>query len=201
MSRVVEVPEIRILDKLDLPRDDTVVLVIDMQNDFVDPRGKLYVPGSEKIIENIKYLISEARRSGVPIIYTQDWHRRDDPEFRIWSEHAVAGTWGAEIVDSLRPSESDYVIKKIRYDAFYGTELDHLLSRVLKRNHIFATGVVANICVLHTLSSAALRYYNIATSIDSIAALNEFDLYATLRQIDFLYKGSIVRSVRDVRFI
>ncbi|NAZ13534.1 MAG: isochorismatase family protein, partial [Desulfurococcales archaeon] len=62
-------------------------------------------------------------------------------------------------------------------------------------------GTVANICVLHTAASAALRWYKIYVPIDGISALNDFDLYTTLRQISFLYKGVIVRSVDDIVFI
>ena len=94
------------LEKVRLKPGETALLVIDVQNDFANPLGKLYARGAEKIIEPIKNLIGKARGAGATIIYTQDWHVKGDPEFEIWGEHALAGTWGAEIVDELKPEEA-----------------------------------------------------------------------------------------------
>jgi len=199
-QKVVQVPEIKIYEKVELDPGRSALVVVDMQNDFAHPEGKLFVPDAPKTIPNIARLIGRARQHGVPIIYTQDWHMRDDPEFRIWGEHAVEGTWGSEIVDELKPQEGDIVIRKLRYDAFYGTQLEHLLSRVMKRDTLIVTGTVANICVLHTAGSAALRWIDVVVPIDGISAVTEFDLYAALRQIDFLYKGRIVGSVDNILF-
>ncbi len=60
--------------------------------------------------------------------------------------------------------------------------------------NLVITGTVANICVLHTAGSAALRWYNVVIPMDCISALNEDDFKLTLRQIDFLYRGTIVKS-------
>jgi nicotinamidase-related amidase len=197
----VEVPEVHIIDSLSVDSARAVIIVVDMQNDFVDLKGKLSVPTAIKTVKNIKRLIENARNHNVPIIYTQDWHMKDDPEFRIWGEHAVANTWGAEIIDELKPHENDIIIKKLRYDAFYGTQLEHVISRVLKKDILIIVGTVANICVLHTAGSAALRWFDVIVPIDGISALTEFDLHSTLRQIDFLYKGKIVKSVDNIAFI
>ncbi len=66
--------------------------------------------------------------------------------------------------------------------------------RVKGIKNLVIVGTVANICVLHTAGSAALRWYNIVVPEDWISALTEFDMMATLRQIDFLYKGKITTS-------
>jgi nicotinamidase-related amidase len=200
MQKLVQLPDIKIYDRVSVDTWKAAVIVVDMQNDFTHPKGRLFVPEAPKTIPNISRLLARARQYGVPIIYTQDWHMRDDPEFRIWGEHAIGGTWGAEIVEELKPQVGDIVIRKLRYDAFYGTHLEHILSRVLKRDTLIITGTVANICVLHTAGSAALRWFDVIVPIDGVSALTEFDLYAALRQIDFLYKGKIVRSVDDIAF-
>jgi len=85
------------------------------------------------------------------------------------------------------------VVKKLRYDAFYGTSLDHIL-RLHQIENIVVTGTVANICVLHTAGSAALRWYKVYLPIDCVSALNDFDYRATLRQVSFLYRGILTRS-------
>jgi len=112
----------------------------------------------------------------------------------------VAGTWGAEIVEDLKPQKGDVLIKKLRYDGFYGTSLDHLL-RLKGVKRLVVVGTVANICVLHTAGSAALRWYEVVVPMDGVSALNEGDYHFALRQIDFLYRGSVVRSVDGIDFV
>ncbi|MBB5252827.1 cysteine hydrolase family protein [Sulfurisphaera ohwakuensis] len=195
----VELPPIPEEKEVLLSPSDTALLIVDMQNDFVRKEGKLYVPNAETTIPAIRNLIDKARSANALIIYTQDWHMKDDPEFKIWGEHALAGTWGAEIIEELKPEKDDFVIKKYRYDAFFETPLDYIL-RVKGIRNVIVTGTVANICVLHTAGSAALRWYNVVMVKDGISAITEFDYYATLRQVDFLYKGKITDS-SGVKFI
>lgn len=198
--RFVEVPEIPVVDRIFLSAEETGVIVVDMQNDFVKPEGKLYVPNAYKTVEPIKRLLEKAREKKVKIFYTQDTHYANDPEYQIWGEHVRYGTWGWQIIDELKPREEDIIIIKTRYDGFYGTPLEDLL-KICRIKSLIIVGTVANICVLHTAASAALRWYKIYVPIDGISALNDFDLYAALRQISFLYKGVIVRSVDDIVFI
>jgi len=96
-------------------------------------------------------------------------------------------------VDELKPTEEDFVVKKLRYDAFFGTSLDYYLD-VKGIRTLVIIGTVANICVLHTAGSAALRWYSIVVPKDSVSALNEFDYYSFLRQVDFLYRGVVTPS-------
>lgn len=186
-------PQYKIVDRIKLESKNSALIIVDMQNDFANPRGKLFVPSSLNTIQPIKTLIEKARKKNALIIYTQDWHSKNDPEFAIWGEHAVQNTWGAEIIEEIKPSENDITIKKLRYDAFYGTPLDHILMLNNIKN-VVITGTVANICVLHTAGSAALRWYKVIVPIDAISALTDFDFNLTLRQIDFLYKGILTKS-------
>ena len=189
----IEIPELSKVDRVDLRDTSTALIVVDMQNDFVHPDGALFCEEAPETFDAIRSLIDRAHSAGVPVIYTQDWHPEGDPEFDIWGEHVLAGSWGAEIVDDLQPTEADTVIRKPRYDAFYATGLDHTL-RVHGITHVVVTGTVANICVLHTAGSAALRWYDVVVPEDAVSALNRFDKLAALRQIDFLFAGQITQS-------
>ncbi|MEM1925117.1 MAG: isochorismatase family cysteine hydrolase, partial [Pyrobaculum sp.] len=100
---------------------------------------------------------------------------------------------GWEIVEELKPTKGDVVIEKMRYDAFFGTPMDHVL-RMYGIQHLVVVGTVANICVLHTVASARLRLYDVVVPIDAIAALNEFDYAAALRQMDFLYRAVLTKT-------
>lgn len=194
----VEVPEIEIEDSVEIlgeDVDDTVLLVIDMQNDFVHPEGVLYNPKAEETVSDIQDIISRVRDFGVDVWFTRDTHEEESPEFEIFPEHCVGGTWGHEIVSELSPKDEDKIFDKPRFDAFYGTDLDHQLDAHGKEN-ILIVGTVANICVLYTASSAGLRYKNVSLIKDGISALTDFDYYASLRQAQFVFGATISENVQ-----
>ena len=87
----------------------------------------MLVPDAEATIPAIRGLLGLARASRMHVVYSQDTHRAGDPEWAIWPEHCREGSWGWEIVAELTPAAEDTVLHKFRYDAFYGTPLDHLL--------------------------------------------------------------------------
>ncbi|HEY8498535.1 MAG TPA: isochorismatase family cysteine hydrolase [Limnochordales bacterium] len=193
-ARTVEVPEPPALaDRVAVDPDRTALIVVDMQNDFCRPEGRLFVPGAPDTIPAIQRLLATARQHHMPVFFTQDWHGPGDPEFAIWGEHALAGSWGAQIVDELAPLPTERIIQKVRYDAFYGTSLDHEL-RLAGADTLIICGTVANICVHYTAASAALRWYKVVMPVDAISALTPFDMEAALRQVAFLFKGLLTRA-------
>jgi len=189
----VEVPGIPWTERIELRREETALLVVDMQNDFVRENGALFVPAAPATIQPISELLSRARAQRVRVAFTQDWHRPDDPEFRIWPPHVVEGTWGAEVVAELAPREGEPVVRKTTYDPFFRTELEEVLKGWGTKN-LVVVGTVANICVLHAAGSAALRGLRVIVPKDCVSALNEFDVWAAFRQLTFLYRGWAVPS-------
>ncbi len=83
----------------------TALVVIDVQNDFADSGGSLYVKGAEQVVEAVNTEVDRARSAGSAVLYTQDWHPPDTPHFAkdggIWPVHCVAGTWGADFHPEL----------------------------------------------------------------------------------------------------
>jgi len=195
----IDVPDIERAGRVELPAAQTALIVVDMQNDFAHPEGALFVPDAQKTIPAIRALLERARAAGARVVFTQDWHSEDDPEFAIWPRHAVAGSWGAEVVTELEPLPSETRIRKLRYDAFYGTPLEHLL-RLWGVRNVVVVGTVANICVLHTAGSAALRWFGVVVAEDGLSAITPFDMQAALRQISFLYRGRIT-STGELSFV
>jgi nicotinamidase-related amidase len=193
MPRTVEVPEYEIHDQLRVDPGRTALIVVDMQNDFVKDGGTLVVPDAEGTVPAIQSLLALARGSGMKVIFTQDTHDEDDPEWAIWPEHVREDSWGWRIVDELEPQDGELVIRKVRYDAFYGTHLDHFL-RLWGVDTLIICGTVANICVHYTAASAALRWYNVIIPKDATSALFPFDLESSLRQTAFLFAGRITES-------
>jgi nicotinamidase-related amidase len=190
MATDFQVPALDLVDRVDLDPHRTALIVVDMQRDFVSEGGALRVPTAHGTIPEIQRLLTLARDAGMRVVFTQDTHGENDPEFRIWPEHAREGSWGWEIIDELAPRPGETVLRKLRYDAFYGTPLDHLLRQWGIRTLVLC-GTVANICVHYTAASAALRWYDIIVPHDAVSALDPFDLAASLRQTSFLFAGMV----------
>ncbi len=83
----------------------TALIVVDVQNDFADPKGSLSVKGGEALIPLINLEVRRAKSSGSLVVATQDWHPGSTPHFEkdggIWPVHCVGGTWGAELHPDL----------------------------------------------------------------------------------------------------
>ncbi len=188
-----EVPQYAVQDEIYVDPARTALVVIDMQNDLVKQGGSLLVPDAEATVAPITRLLELARASRMRVVYTQDSHRGGDPEWEIWPEHCREGSWGWEIITELAPGPDDSVLRKVRYDAFYGTPLDHLL-RVWGVDTLVVCGTLANIGVQYTAASAALRWYGVVIPCDAISALEPFDLEAVLRQTVFAFAGRLTTA-------
>jgi nicotinamidase-related amidase len=193
MAHTVEVPPYEVHERVELDPKRTALVVVDMQNDFVKEGGALRVVDAEATVPRIRQLLELARDAGARVAFSQDTHDDGDPEWDIWGEHARRGSWGFEIVDELRPRSGEPVFQKVRYDAFYGTHLDHTL-RLWGVDTLVLCGTVANICVHYTAASAALRWYRVVIPRDAVSALEPFDLESSLRQTAFLFAGTITTT-------
>lgn len=129
--------------------DFDAIVSIDLINEFVT--GRLGRPKFKKVVSSTKELI---QRSGKFAILVQDSHGKEDPELRVWGEHAMEGTEGSETVPSLKGIAR--VIKKSSYDAFFETTLDETLKQRGARKIVFC-GVVTDICIVHSVASAFFR--------------------------------------------
>jgi len=168
----------------------TAVLVVDMQNAFVHKGGYFDLVGLniapiQKIIEPCREIINLARTTGIRIIYLQmgcsqdlcDKGPPDSPssiKSRVWplmKQHPewkekfyLYGTWGAEIIEELKPHEKDIIVKKQKHDGFIGTNLDIIL-RTLGAKFLFFVGIATNVCVESTLRHAfSLDYFPVLVS-------------------------------------
>ncbi|MDR7417713.1 MAG: isochorismatase family cysteine hydrolase [Armatimonadota bacterium] len=199
MTRTVEVPAYDIAAEVTVPAATTAVIIVDMQNDFVMPGGALVVADAAGTVPVIRGLLDRARAAGARVFFTQDTHAPGDMEFPIWGQHVLEGSWGWQIIEPLAPKPGERVIRKLRYDGFFGTSLDHEL-RLAGISTAVICGTVANICVLHTAGSAALRGYRVVVPVDAVSAITPFDLQVALRQISFLYRGTLTRA-DGLRFV
>lgn len=183
-----------------LDSSSTALIVVDMQKDFLCEDGALYGGDAvKKIISGVRSLLSDALESSLPVVFTQDYHLPDDLEFLVWPPHCIQETEGAEIIDELRGSEdSAYFVRKRKYSAFFGTDLDlHLREKDVKT--IMITGVLTNICVLHTAGDGASLGYRIVVPSDCVAALSEYEEGYALHHIEKVFQATVV-SASEIQF-
>lgn len=158
---------------------NTALIVVDVQNDFADPGGGLYVQGGEQVVPVINEQIAAARAAGSLVVYTQDWHPETTPHFAkdggSWPVHCVAGTWGAELHPDLEVVDDAPVVRKgvdggDGYSGFSvrdpvsgeesATELGrHLAEADVER--VVVTGLAGDVCVKATTLDARQHGYEV----------------------------------------
>lgn len=83
----------------------TALVVVDVQNDFADPAGNLYVKDGAQVVPLINDAVARAKAAGAFVVYTADWHPEHTPHFAkdggIWPDHCIGDTWGAEFHPDL----------------------------------------------------------------------------------------------------
>ncbi|MFC7167072.1 cysteine hydrolase family protein [Halospeciosus flavus] len=171
----------------------TAVVVVDVQNGFCHPEGSLYAPASEEALDPVTDLVSRARDAGASVVYTRDVHTEAQfedahyyDEFERWGEHVVEGTWDAQLHDRLDVRDADHVVEKHTYDAFYQTELAGWLD-AHGIDDLLLCGTLANVCVLHTASSAGLRDYRPVLVEDAVGYIEEAHREYALDHADWLF--------------
>lgn len=182
---------------------NTAVIVIDMLNDFVT--GALANPAGEEITPKIAALLDHAREEGWLVVFANDAHLPGDYEEKVWGQHALAGTPGAEVIPALAPQEGDYVLPKRFYSSFFETGLASLL-RQNGVNEVILTGQHTNICVRHTSSDAFNNGFEISVPRDATAMFRLPDHtdadYERLQQdaLDYLVNvyGASITTVEEL---
>lgn len=149
------------------------ILVVDMLNDFVT--GALTCERARAIVPATARLLDAARNAGVPVIFCNDAHRAGiDRELKIWGDHAIVGTEGAEVIPELNLCDSDYVVPKRRYSGFFQTDLDILLKE-LGVQTVVMTGLHTHMCVRHTSADAFCLGYDVVVAKEATDSFTEED--------------------------
>lgn len=180
-----------------------VLLVVDMLNDFIDPEGALYCgPTADPIVPKVTELVNDYRKNGDVIVFLADAHAEDDVEFERFPKHAVAGTWGAEVIPQLGFEDQqegkafECILNKTRYNGFYDTHLDSLLEiftgDVREDVLVEVCGVCTSICVMDTVGGLANRDYKIKVQKDAVADFDQEMHEMALKRMEALYGAEIV---------
>jgi nicotinamidase/pyrazinamidase len=177
---------------------DTVFFDVDSQLDFLYPSGALYVPGAERVVPAIARLNRHAAANGIPVVSTTDAHAENDPEFRVWPPHCIAGTTGQHkaeatllerrVVIPNRPGEIDLagaqqiVVEKQDVDVFAAPNL-HRVVEMLGGDRYVVYGVVTEICVLFAARGLLKAGKRVVVVTDAVKTLKAADSARALGEI------------------
>ncbi len=166
----------------------TALIVVDVQNDFADPAGSLFVEGAQEIIGFVNTQIEDAAESGAVVVRTQDWHPPATPHFKkdggLWPDHCVAESWGAQFHPDLLhigtvvrkgvDGEDGYSGFTVR-DPVSGEERRTGLNRQLDEQgvtNVVVVGLATDYCVKETAIDAVRLGFTCTVLKDGIRAVD-----------------------------
>ena len=189
----------------------TVFFDVDTKIDFLYPAGALYVPGAETIVDKVAALNHYAAAHSIPVVSDMDAHTENDPEFRDWPPHCVAGTAGqqkpaATLLDKRAvipntPCAVDVrgaqqiLLEKQSLDCFTNPNLPALLDQLAAERYV-VYGVVTEICVKHAALGLLKTGRRVELVTDAVRSLNDAERDRFLA--DFTAAGGILTTVARV---
>ena len=169
------------------------VLVADMTRAFLEPGHPLYCGDrARRIITNVQRLLEQELKKGSKIYFLIDYHTPDDPEFKMFPPHSIAGTSETELIPELAKYTGE-IIPKRRYSAFSGTDLDARLKALGPEKLIFC-GVCTDICVLHSVADAIDLGYQVEVPVDCVSSFDEKAHQFALEHMDKILGAKLVRA-------
>ncbi|KAN0032986.1 hypothetical protein ACTA71_011193 [Dictyostelium dimigraforme] len=176
------------------------LIIVDMLNDFVN--GILAnEKNANQIIPSIQKLIEHARKNPTEwlIVYSNDSHKEDDEEIKVWGKHAMEGTEGAQVIEPLKPIgiDNEIISPKRFYGAFDLTGLGEIFEKKGGVTEVVIVGQHTNCCVRHTAYGAFIRGYQIKVPSDCVCVFKDADNQDALDYLKNIY-GSIITTSNDI---
>ena len=173
-------------ERVDIDPERTVLIIQDMQNDVMMAGGAWAETGApehakeQNVVENVKGLADACRAAGIPVIHVHYIVEEGAPGLKLnaglfqgvkETGGLVRGSWGAAPAEGLEPQEGDFVVEKMRMNAWEGTRFEHLM-KGLGRDTIIVTGAWTNMSVEHTARTGADKGYYMIVPEDGCSTMN-----------------------------
>ena len=173
----------------------TALIVVDMVRDFTDPEGLVFYPQNRELLPRIAKVVEKCRAHRMTIVFMQHCYRKDKPDKNLANmrPNCMEGSGGEDIDPMLKVDPvHDYVIKKRRYSAFFGTDLDTVL-RENKVENTVIVGTKTNCCIRATVTDAYNLDYHAIVLEDCVATNSD-----TVNQVHLIdikkYLGTVISS-------
>jgi ureidoacrylate peracid hydrolase len=166
----------------------SALLVVDMQQFFLDEASPTFTCGGVAIIPTVKRVLSAFRKAGRPVLFSRHVHHPGDLDAGImgwwWEGKCLEGSPESEVHPELAPLPGEKVIFKHRYSAFYNTDLETVL-RCLKVEDVVIAGTMTNMCCESTARDAYYRDYRVFFLADGTGSITEEMHLASLLNLAF----------------
>ncbi|MBT3835008.1 cysteine hydrolase [Candidatus Peribacteria bacterium] len=165
---------------------DAALLVIDMQEYFLNENSHAYIPDSNHLIKNVSNTIAKFRENSRPVIHTYFAVKDGEKDSIInwWNDSVKDGTFESNIIKELSPENDEAVIRKPTYDSFYETGLDEILkSKNIKQ--VVIVGVVTNLCCETSARESFVRGYDTFIVTDGMASYSQEMHDASIRNLAY----------------
>jgi nicotinamidase-related amidase len=173
-----------------ISRDNTALVIVDMQKDFLDDGAPCFIPGGRSVVPATERLLRAFRDAELPVMHVITVWKADGVNMSRFttSEELMKrglreGEDGIDPVDELTPRPNEYVVHKTRYSGFFQTELEGLL-RALAITYVVTVGVATNYCVRSTVHDAAFRDFLPVVVTDCTTSYTEEEHQQTLKDIE-----------------
>jgi len=175
-----------IAERIDVDPERAVLIIQDMQNDVMMAGGAWAETGApehakeQNVVENVRRLAEACRAAGIPVIHVHYIVEEGAPGLKLnaglfqgvkETGGLVRGSWGAAPAEGLEPQEGDFVVEKMRMNAWEGTRFEHLM-KGLGRDTIIVTGAWTNMSVEHTARTGADKGYYMIVPEDGCSTMN-----------------------------
>lgn len=190
------------MDQLKFQKEQSALVIIDMQNAFLDPQGSLSRMGLDtsraaRVINPIQRLRDAFHAQNRPVVFIQHTHRPDKLDAGLIAQvfppimamgHCFDGSWDQQFIGALQPDQEkgDIVVKKHRFSAFYNTPLAEIL-KSLGAEQLVVTGIATNICVESTVRDAFYRDINVFVPEEATAGFTPEEEQAALNNFRFAF--------------
>jgi nicotinamidase-related amidase len=182
------------------PKDNTVLIVIDVQKGELTPdtAGIPIMPGAEGRHARIRTLVGAARAAAMPVVFIQEVHKRTLMDFGreldgMEDVHGLEGDETTELADGLDPQPDEYLIRKRRYSAFFGTELEIVL-KSYRAERLLLVGALTDVCVHYTFADAHQHDYCCQVVADCVGGSSREAHDAALEAMRYLQRDCLVDS-------
>jgi len=180
-----KVEKLRSYHNIELSPNKSALLIIDMQEYFLNPSSHAFIPSAETILPGVNKLVSAYYRKNLPVIFTLHSNNEENAKMmgKWWPKLLYEGQKEKTLAKGLNPSNG-IIVEKNQYDAFYNTNLEQILQEN-NISQVIVCGVLTNICCETTARSAFVRGFEVFFTIDGTAAYSEEHHMATISNLSY----------------
>ncbi|MFK4759852.1 cysteine hydrolase family protein [Microbacterium sp. ZW T5_45] len=181
---------------------NTVLIVVDIQGGSgtvaLGDGGIPHMGGAAERRPRVRGTIDLARQAGVPVVWIQEVHKRSLVDIGreldgAEGPHCLEGDDGTEIAAWLDPQPEEFVIRKRRYSAFFGTELEIVL-KAYKADTVMLVGGLTDVCIHYTAVDAHQHDYHVRVLSDCVGGSSDRAHQASLEAIEYLQRDALVTA-------